>query len=69
MGVGQEGKQWFSGTQVAGDVSFVLWLHLRQMEIPGLGVESELQLPAYATAMATPDLKQYWIQGASTPTP
>ena len=26
------------------------------MEIPRLGVESELQLPAYATAMATQDL-------------
>ena len=25
------------------------------MEVPGLGVESELQLPAYATATATPD--------------
>ena len=26
------------------------------MEVPGLGFESELQLPAYATAMITPDL-------------
>ena len=26
------------------------------MEVPGLGVGSELQLPAYATAIATPDL-------------
>ena len=25
------------------------------MEVPGLQVESELQLPAYATATATPD--------------
>ena len=25
------------------------------MEVPRLGVESELQLPAYATATATPD--------------
>ena len=25
------------------------------MEVPGLGVESELQLLAYATAMSTPD--------------
>ena len=25
------------------------------MEVPGLGVESELQLPAYTTAMATLD--------------
>ena len=26
------------------------------MEVPRLGVESELQLPAYATATAMPDL-------------
>ena len=26
------------------------------MEVPRLGVESELQLPAYTTATATPDL-------------
>ena len=30
--------------------------HLWHMEVPRLGVESELQLPAYATATATPDL-------------
>ena len=29
--------------------------HLRRMEIPGLGVQSELQLPAYTTATAMPD--------------
>ena len=29
--------------------------HLWHMEDPRLGVESELLLPAYATAMATPD--------------
>ena len=29
-------------------------LHLRHMEVPRPGVESELQLPAYATATATP---------------
>jgi len=27
------------------------------MEVPRLGAESELQLPAYATATATPDLQ------------
>ena len=27
-------------------------LHLQHMEVPKLGVESELQLPAYATATA-----------------
>ena len=30
---------------------FSLQLHLQHMEIPGLGVESKLQLLAYATAM------------------
>ena len=30
-------------------------LHLRHMEVPRLGVESELQLPVYTTATATPD--------------
>ena len=29
--------------------------HLQPMEIPRLGVQSELQLPAYSTATATPD--------------
>ena len=31
------------------------WLHLQHMEVPRLGVESELQLLAYSTATATPD--------------
>ena len=30
--------------------------HLQHMEIPGLGVELKLQLPAYTIATATPDL-------------
>ena len=34
---------------------FFLWLHLQHMEVPRLGVESELQLQAYTTATATPD--------------
>jgi len=33
-----------------------LGLHLQQMEVPRLGGESELQLPAYTTATATQDL-------------
>ena len=33
-----------------------LGLHLWHMELPRLGVKSELQLPAYTTAIATPDL-------------
>ena len=39
---------------------FFLGPHLRQMEVPRLGVESELQLLAYATATATPDLSFIW---------
>ena len=34
----------------------ILGLHLRHMEVLRLGVESEQQLPAYATATAMPDL-------------
>ena len=37
-------------------MSFVfLQLYLRRMEVPRLGVEWELQLPAYTTATATQD--------------
>ena len=37
---------------------FFLGLHPQHMEVPRLGVESELQLPACATATATPDPSQ-----------
>ena len=50
---------------------FFLGPHLRYMEVPGLGVELELQLLAYATAIATRNpslicnlhcnLQQHWI--------
>ena len=30
------------------------------MEVPSLGVKSELQLLAYATASVTPDLSRIW---------
>ena len=33
---------------------FFLGLHPRHMEVPRLGIESELQLPAYATATTLP---------------
>ena len=36
-------------------VLFFLGLHQQHMEFPRLGVESELQLPAYTTATATLD--------------
>ena len=49
----------------------LLGLHLRHVEVPRLGVESELQLPASTTARVTPDLshicdlpnssQQHWI--------
>ena len=49
----------------------ILGPHLQQMEVPRLGVELELQLPAYGTVTATPDLscacdlccslQQHWI--------
>ena len=46
------------GTSVAtcifGFVCFLV-LHLRHMEVPRLGVESELQLPAYTIATAAQD--------------
>ena len=35
--------------------SFFLGMHLRHMEVPRLGVKSELQLLAYSTATAMPD--------------
>ena len=35
---------------------FFVWLHLWHMEVPRLGVELELQLSAYTTATAVPDL-------------
>ena len=34
---------------------FFLCLHLQHMEVPRLGVELELQTPAYTAATATPD--------------
>ena len=34
---------------------FFLNLHLQHMEVPSLGVKSELQWPAYTTVMAAPD--------------
>ena len=39
--------------------SFLLWPHLQHMEVPRLGVELELQLPAYAIATATLGSKPY----------
>ena len=40
------------------DTSFFVFLgpYPRHMEVPSLGVELDLQLPAYTTATVTPDL-------------
>ena len=55
-------KNLFSGLTKSNSFSFFLsslllflGLHQRHMEVPRLGVESELQLPSYTTATATPD--------------
>ena len=43
-------------------------LHLWHMEVPRLGVESELLMSAYATAIATPDLSHiYDLHHSSQP--
>ena len=46
--------------EIAGEIEifffFFLGPHLQHMEVPGLVVESELQLLAYTTATATGDL-------------
>ena len=42
-------------------LSFVLLgPHLQHMEVPRLGIKSELQLPAYTTATAMPDPSRIW---------
>ena len=49
----------FQNTTFLGKILFFiicfLWSHLWHIEVPRLGVESELQLPAYTTATAMPD--------------
>ena len=42
---------------------YFLGPHLQHMEVPRLGIESELELPAYTTATAMPDPSTY----AATP--
>ena len=46
----------FDGHDV--ELFFFFCPHLEHMEAPRLGVKSELQLPAYATATATQDLRR-----------
>ena len=40
-------------------VLFFLGPHLQHMQVPRLGVESEVRLPVYTTATATPDLSHF----------
>ena len=53
---------WYVSDISPGSVFFLLFCfvflgpHLHHMDVPRLGVESKLQLPAYAMATATPDL-------------
>ena len=37
---------------------FFKWLNLWHIEVPRLGVKSELQPPTYTTATATPDVSR-----------
>ena len=37
-------------------LNFFLGLHLQHLEVPRLGIQSELLLPAYARVVSTPDL-------------
>ena len=41
-------------------IIFFSWLHLQHMEVPRLGVESELQLLAYTTVPATSGLSHIY---------
>jgi len=47
----------FSASSSSSSFGF-LRLHLRHRKVPRLGVESELQLPAYTTATVMPDLSR-----------
>ena len=48
---------------------FFLGLHLGHVEVPRLGVESDLQLLAYATITETPDLSHPMQQFVAMPDP
>ena len=46
-----------------------LWLHLEHMEVPGLGIEFEPELPTCAAAVAIPYLLVYCIRLEIEPAP
>ena len=60
------GQKCFNIKKAANFIPFILFCvwggvlflgpHPRHMEVPMLGVESQLQLPAYATAMSDPSV-------------
>ena len=50
-------------------ILFFLGLHLGHVEVPRLGVESDLQLLAYATITETPDLSHPMQQFVAMPDP
>ena len=55
---GREEIGWYIEFREVGNyMYFFLWSHLWHMEVPRLGVELELLLPAYTTATATRDLR------------
>ena len=56
--VGTKGLQWKAVKYFLFFLGLHLWL--QPMDIPQLGVESELQLPAYTTDTATTDLSCIW---------
>ena len=49
-------RKFFTTQEKFKNLPFLLWPHLKHMEVSQQGVELELQLPVYATATATPDL-------------
>ena len=47
---------------------FFLGPHLRHMEVPGVGVKSELQLPPYTTAHSNDGSLTHWVRPEIKPT-
>ena len=62
-----EGKFILNFKSSLGILSFFLWPHLQYMDVPGLGVELQLQLQAYDAAVAklnpeSTEWEQRWNQ-------
>ena len=57
------GLSWIQQSSVYFPINFLFFFfgpHLWHMEVPRLGAESELQLPAYTTATAMQDPSLMW---------